>query len=112
MAVRMTKPWIELTPEAIKALPGQLGVYQLADSQGHVVFIGFAGGRSLFGLRSELEWALRERPAGATRFRYEVNQQYTSRYRELLMLHVADEGSLPAANAADPPTGLGRLTPR
>jgi len=112
MAIRMTKPWIELTPEAVKVLPGQLGVYQLADPEGHVVFIGFAGGRSLFGLRSELERALRERPASATRFRYEVNQQYTSRYRELLMLHVADHGTLPVANAADPPTGLGRLAPR
>lgn len=111
MAIRMTKPWIELTPEAVKVLPGQLGVYQLADREGHVVYIGFAGGRSLFGLRSELERALRERPAAATRFRYEVNQQYTSRYRELLMLHVADHGALPVANAADPPTGLGRLAP-
>ena len=59
---------------------------------GRVVYIGFAGGRSLFGLRSELERALQERPAGAARFRTEVNQQYTSRYQELLMLHVADHG--------------------
>jgi len=111
MAIRMEKPWIELTPEAVKALPGQLGVYQLADAEARVVYIGFAGGRSLFGLRSELERALRERPAGAARFRVEVNQQYTSRYQELLMLHVADHGSLPAANAADPPPRLGRLSP-
>ena len=62
MAIRMEKPWIELTPEAVKALPGQLGVYQLADADGRVVYIGFAGGRSLFGLRSELERAL-QRPA-------------------------------------------------
>ena len=111
MAVRMEKPWIDLTPEAAKALPGQLGVYQLADAAGRIVYIGFAGGRSLFGLRSELERALRERPAGAVRFRTEVNQQYTTRYHELLMLHVADHGSLPAVNAADPPVRLGRLSP-
>jgi hypothetical protein len=99
MSIRMVKPWIELTPEAVKALPGQLGVYQLADVAGLVVYIGFAGGRSLFGLRSELERALTGRPGGAVRFRTEVNQQYTSRNLELLMLHVADHGSLPVANS-------------
>ena len=111
MAIRLEKPWIELTPEAVMALPGQLGVYQLADAGGRVVHIGYAGGRSLFGLRSELERALKERPGGATRFRIEVNQQYTSRHLELLMLHVADHGSLPVVNAADPPVRLGRLSP-
>ena len=67
MSIRLEKPWIELTPEAVKALPGQLGVYQLADASGCVVYIGFAGGRSLFGLRSELERALEERPGGSVR---------------------------------------------
>ena len=76
MAIRLEKPWTELTAEAVKALPGQLGVYQLADAEGRIVYIGFAGGRSLFGLRSELERALTERPGGAARFRIEVNQQY------------------------------------
>ena len=107
----MTKPWIELTAERVRALPGQLGVYQLADAGGAVVYVGFAGGRSLFGLRSELEKALAERPGRATQFRYEVNQQYTSRYQELLMLHVADHGELPLVNRADPPPRLGRLSP-
>ena len=111
MSIRMEKPWIELTPEAVKALPGQLGVYQLADAAGRTVYIGFAGGRSLFGLRSELERALRERPSGAASFRVEVNQQYTSRHLELLMLHAADHGSLPMLNQADPPPRLGRLSP-
>ena len=108
MAIRMEKPWLALTPEAVKALPGQLGVYQLADARGRVVYIGFAGGRSLFGLRSELERALREKPGDAARFRVEINQQYTTRYHELLMLHVADHGSLPVVNAADPPPRLGK----
>jgi hypothetical protein len=111
MSIRMEKPWIDLTSETVKALPGQLGVYQLADAGGSVVQIGFAGGRSLFGLRSELERALRERPGGAVRFRTEVNQQYTTRYHELLMLHVADHGSLPLVNQADPPPRLGWLSP-
>lgn len=111
MAIRMTKPWQPLTAEAVRALPGQLGVYQLADTEGHVVAIGFAGGRSTFGLRSEIARALSERPHGATRFRFEVNQQYSSRYQELLMVHVADHGALPAANQASPPPRLGRLSP-
>jgi hypothetical protein len=111
MSIRMEKPWIDLTAESVKALSGQLGVYQLADAAGRVVQIGFAGGRSLFGLRSDLERALRDQPAGAVRFRTEVNQQYTTRYQELLMLHVADHGSLPVVNQDDPPVRLGRLSP-
>ena len=45
------------------------------------------------------------------RFRTEVNQQYTTRYQELLMLHVADHGSLPVVNQEDPPVRLGSLSP-
>jgi len=111
MAIRMTKPWTDLTAENVKKLSGQLGVYQLADPSGAVVHIGFAGGRTLFGLRSEIERALKERPAGASQFRVEVNQQYTSRYQELLMVHVADHGTLPIVNQANPPAKLGRLSP-
>jgi len=111
MSIRMTKPWIDLTLEMVKRLPGQLGVYQLADAEDRVVYIGYAGGRTLFGLRSELERALAERPGDAVRFRCEVNQQYTTRYQELLTLHVADHGELPLINRANPPVRLGRLSP-
>ena len=111
MAIRMTKPWTPLSAETVKRLPGQLGIYQLADADGLIVHIGFAGGRSLFGLRGEIERALRERPAGATQFRVEVNQQYTTRYQELLMVHIADHGRLPVVNQASPPPKLGRLSP-
>lgn len=111
MSIRMTKPWRELTPENVKALSGQMGVYQLANAKGDVVAIGFAGGRSLFGLRGEVEKALRDQTGGATQFRVEVNQQYTTRYQELLMLHVHDFGALPAINQLNPPPRLGRLSP-
>jgi hypothetical protein len=111
MSIRMEKPWIDLAAETVRALPGQLGVYQLADAQRRIVYIGFAGGRSLFGLRGELGRALETRPGGATLFRIEVNQQYTTRHQELLMLHMAEHGSLPPLNAADPPVRLGRLSP-
>ena len=111
MAIRLHKPWIALSLDAVAALPGQLGVYQLADEDGRIVYIGLAGGRSRFGLRGELERALREGWGGASQFRYEVNQQYASRHRELLMLHAADHGTLPIVNRADPPARLGRLSP-
>jgi hypothetical protein len=110
MAIRLTKPWHEMTADAIRALPGQLGVYQLGDGEGRVLYIGYAGGRSLFGLRSAIEEARARLGASARRFRYEVNQQYMSRYEELLMLHVADHGALPPENR-DAPRKLGRLSP-
>ena len=111
MSIRMIKPWQALTVDNAAHLSGQLGVYQLADDSATVVLIGFAGARSLFGLRGELQQLAEAPPAGATRFRCEVNTQYQTRYRELLMLHVADHGALPLHNRADPPANLGRLSP-
>jgi hypothetical protein len=110
MAVRLTKPWQALSDAALAALPGQLGVYQLGDGAGRVLYIGYAGGRSLFGLRSAIAEARSRLGAAAARFRYEVNQQYMSRYEELLMLHIADHGALPPENRGAPGT-LGRLSP-
>jgi hypothetical protein len=111
MAIRMTKAWMPLTAANARKLPGQLGVYQLANAAGQVVFIGFAGGRSLFGVRGEIEKAITEPPAGATQFRVEINQQYTTRYLELLMLHVHDHGAVPAGNVGKPLPRLGKLSP-
>ena len=108
MQLRLSKPWSDLTTEAVAALPGQLGVYQLATATGEVVYIGYAGGRELFGLRSALQRHLALGTGGATLFRYEVNMQYQSRHRELLMLHVADSGALPSQNTNDHPA-LGRM---
>lgn len=111
MAIRMIKAWTPLEPAAVKKLTGQLGVFQLANPKGDVVFIGFAGGRSLFGLRGEVEKALADPPAGATQFRVEINQQYTTRYQELLMVHVHDNGDVPSGNKGKPLPRLGRLSP-
>ncbi len=109
MGVRMDKPWRELTAANVAALGAELGVYQLADAEGRIVRIGYAGGRTLFGLRSELAAALE---AGeAARFRTEVTAQYLSRYEELLMVHAADHGALPVGNAADARRRMGRLSP-
>lgn len=108
--VRLDKPWRPLTVEEATRLPGQLGVYQIADSAGTILYIGQAGGHAPFGLRSELQREAQERGAGQ-QFRVEVNQQYRSRWFELLMVHKADHGSLPADNAKNPPPNLGRLSP-
>ena len=110
MRLRLDKPWRPLTAEEAARLPGQLGVYQIADAQGTIVYIGQAGARSPFGLRSELQREARERGAGH-QFRVEVNQQYRTRWFELLMVHKADHGSLPPDNAKNPPPALGRLSP-
>ncbi len=85
-----------------------MGVYELADADGTVLLIGYAGGRSRFGMRGEIAAAV-ERTQGAARFRYEVTTAYLTRYQELLMVHQAEFGGLPPGNAPEP--GLGRLSP-
>ncbi len=109
MAIRLAKPWQPLTGEAIEALPGQLGVFELADERGRVLYVGYAGGRSLFGLRSAVAWAHAHVPA-ARRFRCEITMQYLTRHQELLMLHVADHGAVPEGNRGEE-MRLGRLSP-
>lgn len=106
--VRLDRPWTPLTAEEAEAVGGYLGVYELADAEGAIVRIGYAGGSSRFGLRGVLaDHAARH---DAESFRYEVTTAYLSRYRELLMLHVADHGRLPEAND-DEPGRVGRLRP-
>lgn len=102
----MDKPWRPF--ENLDALPGHMGVYEIGDDDGVVLFVGYAGGRSLFGLRGEIQAAV-ERIPGASRFRYEVTTAYLTRYQELLMAHRAHSGHLPRDNADV--AGLGRLSP-
>ena len=113
MALRLSTPWRPLTAEAVAPLQAQLGVYEIADAEGRVLFIGFAGGRSLFGLRGLLQEEIAKARPEAAQFRVEVNQQYWSRQHELLMAHQADHGALPRDNAAGElrPNVLGRLSP-
>jgi hypothetical protein len=110
--VRMTGPWLPLDAATVQRLGGHMGVYELAAAGGEVVRIGFAGGRSVFGLRGELERALRDNssPGAATSFRYEITTSYLSRYQELLMAHAADHGAIPAWNT-DTDQRLGKLSP-
>ena len=87
-----------------------MGVYEIAAEDGEVVLLGYAGGRSPFGLRGELERTLAQRGPGRAWFRCEITTAYLSRYKELLMVHVAQRGSLPAGNLDEART-LGRLSP-
>ena len=111
MSVRLEKAWEPLNEEAVERLHGHLGVYELADASGKTLFIGYAGGRSRFGLRGELEEQLQRRRGQELQFRVEVNMSYLSRYEELLMVHRADHGQLPEENAGEPRRKLGRLSP-
>ena len=107
-SIRLQKPWRALNRAEAEGLPGQLGVYQLGDHEREIAYIGYAGGHSQFGVRGEILRWLEDDEAEMKLFRYEVTMQYMTRYKELLMLYVAEHGSLPCAN---PPMGsLGRLT--
>lgn len=114
MPTRLTKPWRALDDAQASRLPGQLGVYQIADASEQILFMGMAGGRSLFGLRGEVQRELEERDPGRRgdlRFRVEVTMSYLTRYQELLMVYVADHGELPPGNRHGLPVTLGRLHP-
>ena len=84
-----------------------MGVYQLADSSGEVCYIGFAGGLSLQGLRCEVVERAAALP-GVSHYRVEVTTAYQTRFRELLMVHIADHGEYPQHNDE---IKLGRLNP-
>ena len=111
MAIRLHGPWQNLTAATVRELRAHIGVYAIRKSDGSIVKIGHAGGRSLFGLRSELEHELKQRTDDGFQFTVEVTMQYLSRYAELLMVYRADFGELPTDNQAQPPDNLGRLSP-
>jgi hypothetical protein len=106
MALRLDKPWCPR--EAVERLPGHMGVFEIGDASGAVLYVGYAGGRSRFGLRGDVEAALKRFPDGVL-LRYEVTTAYLTRWQELLMAHRADHGSLPPGNGEV--SGLGRLSP-
>ena len=111
MAVRLNKAWTPLDQEHISKIAAQLGVYQLGNAQGDIVYIGVAGGRSRFGLQGELTGKLEAKIDGATCFRIEVNMAYHTRHLELLQAFVHDHGHLPLANTNIDIASLGRMRP-
>ena len=111
MAVRMDKSWIPLNVENVTKLAAHLGVYQLANDEGEILYIGMAAARAQFGLKSELTKALDEPLSNVTQFRYEVNMSYRTRRLELLQAYVSDHGKLPTANTDIDGDTLGRMRP-
>ncbi len=110
MGIRLDKPWETLDAETIASLPAQLGVYQVANDDGNVLSVGYAGARHLFGIRSALDDELQFHGKQATKFRYEFTSNYHSRWDELLMLHLCDHGQLPDHQRAEEHR-IGRLSP-
>ena len=111
MTVRLDKPWQVLTPKNLALIAGHLGVYQLANDAGEILYIGVADARTRFGLKGELAKAIDAPPVGVTRFRVEVNMSYRTRHAELLQAFQHDYGRLPEANRDIDPRMLGRLRP-
>ena len=86
MAVRIEKHWIDLNASNVAKVSGHLGVYQLANKNTEIVYIGVADATSSFGLREKLEGELRKPKYGACQFRLEINMAYRTRYTELLQV--------------------------
>lgn len=103
--------WTALTRAVVDALPGQLGVYEIADADATIIKIGYAGGLEPFGLRSALGTELDNRAAdGSFEFRLEFTHAYLTRWQELLMVYQATHGELPI-ECRELITPLGRLNP-
>ena len=111
MSIRLQKPWQLLNAANLTRIEGQLGVYQIGNCEQQVIYIGYSGGRSLFGLRGDLTGWLQQHHGENLYFRHEVNMQYMSRHEELLMIHAAEFGELPAQNQLERKNRLGRLSP-
>ena len=111
MAVRLNKDWIPLDKEHVEAIAGHLGVYQLGNEHGDIVYIGVAGGRSRYGLKGELATTLAAGLADVTCFRIEINMSYRTRHLELLQAYVHDHGRLPENNSYVDIASLGRMRP-
>ena len=109
VSVRLSKKWLSID-EARGLLRGNLGVFVLADAQQNTRYIGYAGGKSIYGLKGEVETAVQALPA-VTFVRWEVTSSYHSRYKELLMLHHYDFGELPPDNPPPSAITLGKLRP-
>lgn len=113
----INKPWTPYVEQEMRHLPGNLGVYEIGDADGAVVYIGYAGGRSLFGLKGVIRDHFSDRETNpilsqrAASYRYEINQMYLTRHTDLLMRHREDHGAVPDGNEASdqPLPRLGRF---
>ncbi|MBI2887957.1 MAG: hypothetical protein HYY02_12205 [Chloroflexi bacterium] len=109
-------PWAEFDPANPRALSGSNGAYELEDAEGRVVYIGYAGGKDLFGLRGKIirhfsdqepNPAIRGR---VRRFHYEITSMWLSRWVELLGRYRENNGGrLPEGNVAAPEEHIPKL---
>ena len=111
MGIRLEKSWTDLNALNVAQVSGHLGVYELANKNSEIVYIGVADATSSFGLREKLEGELRKPRYGARQFRIEINMAYRTRYTELLQVFFYDRNRLPAGNEDTNPNTLGRLRP-
>jgi hypothetical protein len=109
VSIRLDKPFQTLNDDNVAKLSGNLGVFQLADDKDKIVYIGYAGGKSLFGLRGEVDAC--KHMQGASQFRVEVNMSYLTRYQELLMVYISDYDRVPLHNDEQQTRQLGKLSP-
>ena len=108
--LQIRSEWRVLDDEEVGLLEPAVGVYEVR-VDGVVLRIGYAGARSLFGLRGELG-ALADTIPGAE-FRAEVTSAYLSRWHELLGAHAAAHGCAPLGNdRSDLPRPLFPIGPR
>ncbi|MGK2886986.1 MAG: DUF7508 domain-containing protein [Rhodococcus sp. (in: high G+C Gram-positive bacteria)] len=105
----LKKAWQELNEVNIARLSGCLGVFEIATTDDEVVQIGYAGGRSLFGLRGCVGDVAAEHAGESLQFRTESNMQYISRWKELLMVHLAENDAMPSWNSPSDIDVIGRL---
>lgn len=110
MSLRLDKPWTELASLTLDELPAQLGVFQLGDDAGEVLYIGYAGGTETFGLRTAILAEQERIGIAATHVRWELNHGYLSRWEELMMVHQFDHGD-PPAESHPKAIPAGRLRP-
>ena len=89
------KPWagfkdVPVWGPASSRLAGSYGVYELADENLKVLYVGYAGSRARYGLRGKLMDHFSDRETSpeilgrAVHFRYEVTSSYLSRWTEII----------------------------
>jgi len=104
--VPINKPWMDCRGIGARDLPGTVGVYELGDADGQVIYIGYAGGRSLTGLRGAIgAHSTSDEPNSVIQrrlksVRYEVTTSYLTRHLELLSRFNEDHNALPDGNVA------------
>ena len=109
MSIRLDKPWTEFSKQSVSLLTGHLGIYQLGNARGEIIYIGVANARSRFGLRGELEKWLKTHDIGISFFRVEVTMAYKTRHVELLQIFLHDFKRMPLANKNMNVASWGRL---